>query len=429
MEFVEYGTSIFDALGSAWLGRGLLTSNFALWKSRRDLLTPAFHFQILQNYVHIFQTRAATFADRLDKLIDKDSTESKKSINIFPLCTDCTLDIITACAFGVDIGAQKDRTYDKDWTSKDEDGGILKSSASHDYEPYIRAIHEISELVYLRSFNGLVYNRIIYALTPAGRRSGKVVSILNGVADGLIKERKEHLQSHPEAISNKKRLDFLDILLTAKDENGEGLDDLAIRNEAATFLFEGHDTTASAIAWVFYLLASHPEYQRQVQEEIDQVLGDADAPTYEQAKGQLELLELCIKEALRLYPSVPFIVRNNDVEMNLNGYNVPVGTEITMLIYSVHRLPQYWQEPDRFWPERFKLHGIKHPFAYIPFSAGHRSCIGQVFALLEEKIVLASLLKKFEFRIDESVPRPDLQTHLISRPSNGVHVFVKRRHV
>jgi len=400
MTFLEFGTDLWDALGSGWLGTGLLTANGDLWKARRDLITPAFHFQILQNYMSIFQSRSKTLANRMMKL----SANGTQSYDIFPLCTDCTLDIIGACAFGLDLQCQ----------------------TGQEPSNYVKAIREITDLVYHRTFNALHQNRILYSLSSSGRKWKRLVNIVHELPDRLIRERRAYIATHAEELEEKKRLDFLDLLLTVKDETGEGLSELAIRNEVDTFLFEGHDTTAAGLAWTLYCLASHPEYQKMVRDEVDQILGEREEPTYEEAKSKFEVLDSVLKESLRLYPPVPGIVRNAHTDLQLGNFLVPSGTELAIHIYAIHRNERWWKDPETFRPERFKTDGIKHPFSYLPFSAGHRSCIGQIFATLEEKTILVMLLKRFEFTLDESTPVIP-ENHVILRPKHGIKLFIKPR--
>lgn len=403
MRFFERGLSIVDPLAAGWLGTGLLTSNGDLWKSRRDMITPTFHFHILQNYMSVFQSRSRVMVSRLNKLV-ADSKNINKSYDIFPLCTDFTLDVIGACAFGLDLGCQ----------------------TNPEPSNYVSAIREVTGLLWTRIFHPLYQSPIFYALCAQGWKWRRLIKVVHQLPERLIRERRAYIEKHGEELESKKKLDFLDMLLTVKDENGEGLSELAIRNEVDTFLFEGHDTTASALSWTLYLLASHPEFQDRARAEVDSILGDNEDVTYDQAKNKFEFLEACIKEALRLFPPVPFIVRNNDQPLNLCGYDIPVGTEIVLLIYAIQRSATYWKNPDSFNPDRFATDGIKHPFAYTPFSAGHRSCVGQVFAMLEEKIVLAMLLKNFEFGWDNSV-LVDPETHIILRPRHGVFLRIRPR--
>jgi len=403
MRFFERGLSLIDPIASGWLGTGLLTANGALWKARRDLITPTFHFQILQNYMSIFQSRTKILISRFDKLAKEGGSE--KSHDVFPYCTDCTLDIIGACAFGLDLGCQ------------------TQPEPSH----YVSAIREITELVWKRIFHPLHQSPLFFAISSAGMKWRRLIKTVHQLPDRLIKERRAYIQEHGAEIDARRRLDFLDMLLTVTDEEGNGLSELAIRNEVDTFLFEGHDTTASALGWTLYCLAANPEYQKRARMEVDDILSVGhEEPTYDEAKNKFEFLEACIKESLRLYPPVPFIVRNNETPLELCGHIIPAGTEVVLMIYAIQRSAQYWKDPDTFNPDRFATDGIKHPFAYTPFSAGHRSCVGQVFAMLEEKTILSMLLRNFEFELDHSKPI-DPETYIILRPRFGVHVRIKPR--
>ena len=182
------------------------------------------------------------------------------------------------------------------------------------------------------------------------------------------------------------------------------------------------------MTWTLYCLARYPEYQKQCAEEVDKVLpDDTSVPTYEQVKHDFPVLERVFKEVLRLYPIVPFLVRNSDIDLEFDGHFVPRGTELSIQVLMIHRHPKYWTDPTRFWPERFLVDGIKHPYSYIPFSAGHRSCIGQIFAQLEARTLLSILLKRFEFILDESKGPVEPEAFLTMRPKNGVHLFVRPR--
>lgn len=145
-------------------------------------------------------------------------------------------------------------------------------------------------------------------------------------------------------------------------------------------MFEGHDTTAAAMCWALHLIGSHPDVQNKLHEELDRVLGDADTPTFEQLKAhELPYLEQVLKECLRLYPSVPAIGRELDHDLNVCGYEVPKTATVLLLSFLVHRDPKYWPDPHTFDPERFSPENSahRHPYCYVPFSAGPRNCIGK----------------------------------------------------
>ena len=159
-----------------------------------------------------------------------------------------------------------------------------------------------------------------------------------------------------------------------------------------------------------------PSKQNLVKEELQQVFGDSKRSCTMEDAAQLKYLESCIKEAQRLFPSVPVLERTIDEDIELDGYTLLAGTSIAIQIYALHRHPEYFPDPLVFKPERFHSPSDevpRHPYAYIPFSAGPRNCIGQRFAILEEKVILSSLLRQFRFSYDEAkygppIPIPDL---------------------
>lgn len=223
-----------------------------------------------------------------------------------------------------------------------------------------------------------------------------------------------------------------------------------IREEVDTFMFEGHDTTSAAISWTLFLLGSNPEYQERVVEELESIFGD-DTETPATMKNLLDMryLECCIKDALRLFPSVPMMARmvGEDVTISkssiavsvtiffiLNspfsgGKLVPAGTQAIIMTYALHRNPRVFPKPEQFNPDNFLPENCagRHPFAYIPFSAGPRNCIGQKFAILEEKAVISTVLRKYKI---ESVDRREdltLLGELILRPKDGLRVKITPR--
>ncbi|XP_035682671.1 cytochrome P450 4F2-like [Branchiostoma floridae] len=225
-------------------------------------------------------------------------------------------------------------------------------------------------------------------------------------------------------------LDFLDILLTARDPDREGLTDDEIRAEVDTFLFEGHDTTASGISWSLYCLAKHPGHQDRVREEVDIVLtGKDDEELTWQDVSKLKYLAMCVKEAMRLYPPVPIVSRRTTRDFDLMGHRLPAGATLNINTWCLHHNRAVWGEdfmeykPDMFSSENMKK---MDAYAFIPFSAGPRNCIGQNFALNEEKVVIARILHRYKVELvpDHHVA-PVLE--LVTRAVNGIKVkFIPR---
>lgn len=188
----------------------------------------------------------------------------------------------------------------------------------------------------------------------------------------INKQFKAAAPTEDELLGKKKRLAFLDLLIEAS-KDGQILSTDDIREEVDTFMFEGHDTTSAAISWTLFLIGSDTRIQEKVIAELDEIMdGDRSRPPTMKELLDMKYLECCIKEALRLYPSVPMIARHIREEVKIDNYTIPVGTTAMIVTYMLHRNPEIYPTPEKFIPERFLPENCKgrHPYAYIPFSAG-----------------------------------------------------------
>jgi len=226
---------------------------------------------------------------------------------------------------------------------------------------------------------------------------------------------------------NKKKLAFLDVLMNARTEDGQKLSKSDIQEEVDTFMFEGHDTTTYGLLWAVYLIGRYPQVQKKLHEEIDQNLDD-EKITQDKLR-KLVYLEQVLKESSRLYGSVPFISRHLSHDVEIDGYTLPKGLDVAVAIYNLHRNPSVWKDPDTFDPSRFSKENSanRHPFAHIPFSAGPRNCIGQKFAVQEEKVLLSLLLKKFKFTSHDSESDLKVQGQLILKPAQKLNITIEKR--
>ncbi|XP_045533139.1 cytochrome P450 4c3-like [Pieris brassicae] len=219
---------------------------------------------------------------------------------------------------------------------------------------------------------------------------------------------------------------MLDLLL--QNEKDGNID--AIREEVDTFLFEGHDTTASALCFLIVEIANDTTVQNKIYDELTHIFGDTKrAPTMDDL-AEMKYLECCIKESLRLYPSVPMISRYMTKEMQFgNGCKIPAESVCIICVYDVHRLPNLYPETEKFIPERFLPENTvdRHPFAYIPFSAGPRNCIGQKFAMLEIKPLISGLIRRFH--VDPVTKTTDIRykSDLVLRSTHPLYVQFKNR--
>lgn len=383
-----------------WLGEGLLVSSGNRWSRSRRLLTPAFHFDILKPYIQVYNECSETMLNNIATY-----AESGASFELFQTVGSCSLDIILRCAFSYKTDCQKE-------------GSI---------HPYVAAVRDITELITERGRTMLLWPDIVYYHTAKGRLFLKHCKYVHDVAEEVIEKRKEALEKDGQ--KSGKYLDFLDILLTARDENGEGLSDLEIRNEVDTFLFEGHDTTTSGISWILYSLAQHPEYQEKCQSEIDDLFENKETHKIEwEDLPKLEYLTMCIKEGMRCHSPVPGVGRQTTKEMTIDGTTYPPGTPVGVSINLLHTNPAVWKDPHTFDPQRFSKENITNiqPYSYCPFAAGSRNCIGQNFAMNEEKVVIANFLRRYTVRLD-----PDHKVlrnvAAVTRATNGIKVIVEKR--
>ncbi|XP_047102529.1 cytochrome P450 4c3-like [Schistocerca piceifrons] len=385
-----------------WLCKGLLTSTGTKWHERRKLLTPAFHFKILEDYVHVFNKNSRILVNKLSE------NTPGSTVNIFKYMTTCTLDIICETAMGTSVDAQN--------------GGEAE---------YVAAVKRMSELFLYRQLRFWVHMPLTFRLCPVYHEQNHVLNILHGFTERIIKERKEEFRSrnaNERKNLKSKRISLLDLLVEVAEQTGE-LTDLDIREEVDTFMFEGHDTTAASLTWTIFLIGLHPHVQEKIEEELEEIFGESDREVKMEDLNAMKYLEQVIKESLRLYPSVPQFGRKLDVDHEIHGYKLPAGTHCVVMPLFMHLNPELYPEPYKFDPDRFtpdKIQG-RHPFAYLPFSAGPRNCIGQKFAIMEEKIVLSTLLRSFRI---ESLEKPEdikLTGELILRPKDGIRVKLTRK--
>lgn len=377
-----------------WLGLSILTSQTSQWRPKRKLLTPTFHYDILKDFLPVFNEQAKI-------LVNKIQAAQGTPIEVLSYITLCALDIICETSMGKSVHAQ----------------------LSADNE-YVWAVHTINDIIQNRTKNPLLWNDAIFNLTSAGRTHKKCLEILHGFTRKVIEERSVELEERNWKLEGRRA--FLDLLLDMA-HSGQ-IDPADIQAEVDTFMFEGHDTTSTGLLWALHLIGNHPEILAKVHKELDEVVGNADEITTDHL-SQLKYLECCIKEALRLFPSVPVVMRELGDDQMIGGHLVPKGVHIAINLYMVHRDPAQWPNPDVYDPSRFLLENTtkRHSFSFIPFSAGSRNCIGQRFALLEEKVILAHLLKNFSIKAVEQRHEIFGKMEIIMRPANPVHIIFTKR--
>ncbi|KAF2900474.1 hypothetical protein ILUMI_05709 [Ignelater luminosus] len=414
LEFVMGSTRILDKSEDyrflhSWLGRGLLTSGGAKWQKHRKILTPAFHFRILEQFVEVFDFYSNTLVQKLEKEV------GKKSVDIYPYVTLCSLDTICATSMGTEVNAQNDSE-----------------------SKYVFSVKEMSRIIIDRTFSIFKMFDFFYYFSKDYQKEREALKILHGYTESIIESRKEELikanghskdiQNDEDDIGRKKKKTFLDLLLQYK-KDGQPLTDKDIREEVDTFMFEGHDTTAAAMSFALYCLAKNPEAQEKTVQELRSIFGDdKERPATHRDMQEMKYLEAVIKETLRLYPSVPIFARNVHEDVEYDGIILPKDTSLTIFVYGLHRDPAIFPDPERFDPERFtqeKQVG-RSPYAYLPFSAGPRNCIGQKFAMLEMKSLLSKVLRNYEL-LEDPNHKVVLAAETVLKSANGIRIGLKKR--
>ncbi|XP_023256862.1 cytochrome P450 4B1 [Seriola lalandi dorsalis] len=385
----------------SWIGDGLLVSKGQKWFRHRRLLTPGFHYDVLKAYVKLMSDSTKTMLHKWESY-----ATTNESFELFEHVSLMTLDSILKCAFSYSSNCQTESGTNT----------------------YIKAVYELSDLINLRFRTFPYHNDLIFYLSPHGFRYRKVCRVAHSHTEEVIRKRKEALKQEKELdnIPAKRNLDFLDILLFARDEKQQGLSDEDLRAEVDTFMFEGHDTTASGISFILYCLACHPEHQKICRDEIIEALHGKDTMEWE-ALNKIPYTTMCIKESLRLYPPVPGMSRKLTKPMTFfDGRTVPEGCHVGTTVFGIHRNAAVWENPDVFDPLRFLPENVskRSPHAFVPFSAGPRNCIGQNFAMNEMKVVIALTLKRYHL-IEDPSWKPKIIPRLVLRSLNGIHIKIK----
>ena len=386
-----------------WLNTGLLTSYGEKWNHRRRLITPAFHFSILNEFVPIFEKQAQILVDKF-----MSAANEKKVIDVQVPLSLMTLESMCETSLGI------------------------SNSTDKEAEDYVKTVSTLGHHLLVRTFQPLFWSSYIYSLTSYGKQFYKSLKSIHEYTISAINKRiaihseNEQLNNYTvtdKASRTKRNVCFIDTLIESYQKGDIDID--GIREEVDTFVFEGHDTTSSGLTFCLYLLGIYKEHQKTLQEEIDEAEGENILEIIQ----KLKLLDCVIKESLRLYPPVAAIGRRMEEDTVIGGQTFYKDTTIVINIFGLHRNEEYWENPLKFNPYRFMGDEFqqRNPYCYIPFSAGPRNCIGQKFALLEVKICLYYVLKTFNLTSIQAENEIELCTDMITLSRNGVLIKFERR--
>ncbi|CAH1406773.1 unnamed protein product [Nezara viridula] len=385
------------------LGDGLITSKGEKWFAHRRMLTPAFHSNILESFFETFKSETNTYINSL-----KDSELTKGYGDICPHTRRLTLKFICETAMG-----------------------FSELADCKEAEAVIKSMHKLEEIATLRVIHPWLLSDSIFKMSALYKELNENKKILHNFSNTLIKRRKSILKKrlrNPYLEVHKRKEIFLDQLILQQLQ-GIKITDEDIRDQVNTFMFAGHNTTQLAINYCIYLFGRYKDVQEMAHNELEEIFNNSNRePTLDDLRN-MEYLDRCIKEALRLYPSVPIIARKLTEDQPIGKHILPKDTDCFIIPYVTHRNPEQFPNPEVFDPDNFLPERInnRHPYSYIPFSAGPRNCIGKRFANIAEKTVLSWILR--EFKIESKLKQEDLKlipsTVLI--PSGGLQVKLTPR--
>ncbi len=362
-----------------FLGTGVLNAEGEAWRRQRHAVEPAFHPDRIAGYAE-FMT---TYSER-----SVESWAADEVRNVHADMMRLTLEIVAKALFDVDL-----RTVQADVG---------------------RALETI--MAGTRRRTGRIVDVPDWVPTPTNRALDRAQRRLDAIVDDIIDQRRAAEDAG----------DVVSSLLQSTGPDGASMTDEQIRDEVMTLLLAGHETTAQSLTYTWYLLAHHPEVEATLLEELETVLG-GDPPTVDDV-SDLEYTERVVRESMRLYPPVWAILREPVEDDVVGGYRLPAGETVGIYQWVIHRDPRFFDDPLAFDPDRWtdEFRESLHPFAYFPFSAGPRRCLGDRFAMLEAKLVVATVLQRAHF---EAVPGEELELapSITLRPADGLRMRVRKR--
>jgi cytochrome P450 len=369
------------------LGDGLFASEGSLWKRQRSLMQPIFTPRAVNQF-------AGEMVEDIEKLVNRweEYAESPAPFDINLEMMRLAMGIIARTMFNMSI-----------------DENSMEAA---------RAFAYVLEYVSQQTIRFVDFPA--WFPSPAHLRFNKSLQILNDFIYQIIRQRRTQSNTVEKG-------DLLDLLLQARDpQTGEAMSDRQIRDEVITIFFAGHETTAQALTWTWFLLSQHPEEEKVFHQELDNVLAGKH-PELEDIE-RLEYTRMVIDESMRLYPPILLYARQAIEPDEIDGYLIPAGALITVSQYLTHRHPDYWEDPEAFKPDRFSTEkeSVRPRYTYFPFGGGQRICIGNNFALLEMALALSIIGQKYSLRL---VPGQDIQPRMVGtlRPNGPVMMTVEKR--
>ncbi|XP_047115589.1 probable cytochrome P450 4aa1 [Schistocerca piceifrons] len=395
-----------------FIGDGLITSSGKKWRNHRLLLQPAFHMSVLENFVETFSSSAQALVSRL--------ASKMGDVNVAPDVNHCVIDILNEAVMGIPVP----KTPQQD--------------AAREASPFRKG----EVLMPQRVLKPWLLLSFVYRMTDLAQRELQQKRALDNFAAKILQERKlKRLKATESAVNGEtdnengswKQRCLLDLMLDIANKTNGAFTDQDIVSELCTFMLAGQDSVGAAVAFCTFLLAQNPECQERAMEELRAIFyeggSDCGRPPTREDLSRMKYLDQCVREALRLFPSVPLIARRLGDDLVIGKHTLPAGTDVLLAPYAMHRLEHVFPDPEAFDPDRFTADNCsrRHPYSYIPFSAGPRNCIGYKFAMMEMKVVMSTLLRHFRLEPVKGRESLRLAYRITIRARGGIWVHLSPR--
>ncbi|XP_046425588.1 cytochrome P450 4C1-like isoform X1 [Neodiprion fabricii] len=355
-----------------WLGSGILLAKAAKWQVHRKLIQPTFSPMILKSFIEVFSRQSAMMVRQMERHVNGDEFEVQKYLSPY------TLNMICGTTMGVKLEAQTDENCQ-----------------------YAEAVEKTTSSICTRALRPWLHPSFIFYRTQLGKEQQKEIQIMHDFVENVIRTKKELLQNRPcQPEINTNEYDepkiggevFLDHLLNLPRDKKTLTDD-EIRDEVHSIVLPASDAPAITVSFVMLMLASHPDLQDKVYEELREIYGDDDNEDQlvtPDDLSRMNYLEQVIKETMRLFPGSPFLIREVTDDLDIGDRVLPKGSSVAPNILRLHRSEEYWSDPFKFDPDRFLPENIteQYPHSYLPFGAGPRSCLGKPNSDVEDDLEL-----------------------------------------
>ena len=365
------------------MGKGLVTNDGPGWVRQRALMQPMFGNRRVNGFDRTINALTSSTMDEWEARVGGDAVRLDREMSRL------TFGIVGATLFGSDLE---------------------------------RHAAEVAEILDVANMHPLEIRGLMtlwpWVPTPHNVKWKRAVRRLDGIVYGMIEARRRRGAGND---------DILDHLIRALDEgSGEGMDKRQMRDEVVTLMLAGHETSANALTWTLYLLGENPDVEMRLAESLAATLNGAVATAHDLPR--IPYLKQVVQESMRLYPPVWAYARRSEHEEEFGEYTLPANAYVAVVPYALHRHPEFWADPERFDPDRFEPSrgDARHPYSYLPFAAGPRTCIGAGMAMLETQLVLAQILQRFKVHVVTDRPI-DATAKVTLKPRHGMVATLSRR--